>query len=202
MRFTYDAACVAPVAVRDKRTSPLSNPTDGATAPGSQGGDPAFEDIYRREAPRLARFFRRHATTRADALDLVQEAFARLLGVSGSTALARPSAYLQRIARNLLFDHSRRADVKLAPFHFPIDTVLDLAVAPDQDHAIGADDVMRVYRRAVADLPAKTREAFLLHRVDGLGYKEIGERLGISIPTVQYHVARALMAIGRALDEE
>jgi DNA-directed RNA polymerase specialized sigma24 family protein len=82
------------------------------------------------ERRRASPYSSRHATTRADAPDLVQRAFARLLGVSGSTALARPSAYLQRIARDLLFDHSRRADVKLAPFHFPIDTVLDLAVAP------------------------------------------------------------------------
>ncbi|RZL80466.1 MAG: winged helix-turn-helix transcriptional regulator, partial [Sphingomonas sp.] len=45
-----------------------------------------------------------------------------------------------------------------------------------------------------------TRHVFTLHRVDGLGYKAISERLGISVPTVQYHVARALMQLDKAFD--
>jgi RNA polymerase sigma-70 factor (ECF subfamily) len=161
-----------------------------------------IEAVYRREAPRLARFFRRHVPVRHEIPDLVQEAFARLIGVQGASAPARPSAYLQRIARNLLYDRSRRTDVKLARFHFPIDATPDIAVAPEQEQAIGADDIMQAYRRAVAGLPEKTRQAFLLHRVEGLGYREIGEHLGISVPTVQYHVARALMIIEKALDGE
>src|SRR3546814_10902814 len=61
------------------------------------------------------------------------------------------------------------------------------------------EDVMRAYRRALAELPDRTREVFLLHRVDELAYREIGEKLGISIPTVQYHVARALAHIDAPL---
>ena len=48
----------------------------------------------------------------------------------------------------------------------------------------------------------KTRKVFLLHRVEELTYKEIGERLGVSIPTVQYHVARALAHLDAALGQE
>src|SRR3546814_807043 len=76
------------------------------------------------------------------------------------------------------------------------------AVSPDQHHGIEAEDVMRAYRRALAELPDRTREVFLLHRVDELAYREIGEKLGISIPTVQYHVARALAHIDAALERE
>jgi RNA polymerase sigma-70 factor (ECF subfamily) len=164
--------------------------------------DAAIEDVYRREAPRLARFFQRHVAARDDVPDLVQETFARLLGAAPGSALVRPAAYLQRIARNLLFDRSRRSDTRLARFHLPIDEVADLFTSPDQGLAIEADDLMQAYRRAVDALPEKTRQAFLLHRIDGLGYKQIGERLGISVPTVQYHVARALMQIDQALDGE
>jgi hypothetical protein len=92
VRCNQDVLSVARVCRRDNRIGALSIPTDGAAAPDPQNGDPAFEDIYRREALRLPRFFRRHATTRDDAPDLVHEAFARLLGAPGGTALARPSA--------------------------------------------------------------------------------------------------------------
>jgi RNA polymerase sigma-70 factor (ECF subfamily) len=44
------------------------------------------------------------------------------------------------------------------------------------------------------------REVFLLHRIHGLGYKEIAGVLGISVRTAEWHVAEALVRIGRGLD--
>jgi len=163
----------------------------------------AIEVIYRREAPRLARCFRRHMRTgEEDVPDLVQESFARLAGARSRTALLQPAAYLQRIARNLLFDRSRRTEIRLARLHLPVDELAALAVPPEQAFALEAEQLMRLYRQAVAELPDKTRHAFLLHRIEGLGYKAIGAELGISVPTVQYHIARALVHIDRALERE
>ncbi len=51
-------------------------------------------------------------------------------------------------------------------------------------------------------LTPKTREVFLLHRAQELSYKEIAAKLEISISTVEYHMARALVHIGRALGDE
>ena len=48
----------------------------------------------------------------------------------------------------------------------------------------------------------QTRTVFLLHRIDDLTYREIGERLDVSSPTVQYHVGRALARISTALESE
>lgn len=160
----------------------------------------ALEEVYRIEAPRLARYFRRRTREVDDALDLVQESFVRLAGYMARDSLSHPASYLQRIARNLLFDQSKRAEVKLAEYHTSIHDCVELAIEPDQWLAIEADDVMKLYRRALDDLPEKTREVFVLHRVDELTYKEIGARLGISIATVQYHVAKALVHLDSALE--
>ena len=46
------------------------------------------------------------------------------------------------------------------------------------------------------------REVFLLHRVDGLSYKDIALQLGISVRTVEWHIAEAIVRIGRGLDRE
>lgn len=162
----------------------------------------ALEEIYRIEAPRLARYFRRRTREGDDALDLVQESFVRLAGHMAREALSHPASYLQRIARNLLFDQSKRAEAKLAEYHTPIHDNFQLAIEPDQWLAINAGDMMKLYRQALDDLPEKTREVFVLHRVDELTYKEIGARLGISIATVQYHVAKALAHLDRALERE
>jgi RNA polymerase sigma-70 factor (ECF subfamily) len=159
-----------------------------------------FEDIYRLEGPRLARYFQRRIRPSDEAGDLVHESFVRLASFMAHSPLVNPAAYLQRIARNLLFDRSKRLEHRLEHRHVPIDRSTELSVEPDQEHWIEAQEVLLVYRRALDELPRRTRDIFLLHRMDDLTYREIGARLRISIPTVQYHVARALAHIDAALD--
>lgn len=166
--------------------------------PGTQS--PKLEEVYREEAPRLARYFRSRLRPGEEAADLVQEAFVRLAGFMSCSPLSHPGAYLQRIARNLLYDRSKRLEDRLAPFHLPIGEGTEPAVEADQCHAIEAADVLRLYRQALAQLPERTREVFLLHRTQDLTYREIAMKLEISIPTVQYHVARALAHIDAALE--
>lgn len=175
---------------------------DDAAQESTSTGMAEVQQIYEVEAPKLQRYFQRRLRSRDDAGDLVQEAFVRLIGCMARTSLPRPAAYLQRIARNLLLDRYKRLESRLLAFHVPIGEDFEVAVAPDQAARIEVEDVMRIYRRALEELPHRTREIFLAHRVDELTYREIAEKMGISIPTVQYHVARALAHIDAALDQE
>jgi RNA polymerase sigma factor (sigma-70 family) len=182
------------------------NPTEGLRDDVAQenagAGIADVRQIYETEAPRLQRYFQRRLRSREDAGDLVQESFARLVGCMARTTLPRPAAYLQRIARNLLLDRYKRLETRLLAFHVPIDDGFEVAVAPDQAARIEVEDVMRIYRQALEELPQRTQEIFLAHRVDELTYREIAENMGLSIPTVQYHVARALAHIDAALEQE
>jgi len=160
---------------------------------------PDTDALYRREATRLARFFRRRRTAE-EPQDLVHDAFVRLLSAATTRPVPeRPAAYLQRIARNLLVDCARRAAVRGETVSLQADSAA-LAHAPEQTHAIEVEDVRRQYRAAVDALPPRTREVFLLHRVEDLTYRQIAERLGIGIRTVEWHIAEALVRIGESLD--
>lgn len=188
----------------DRKARPASDALE-ASALLDETSEPAcqqavLEAVYRTEAPQLVRYFRARLRQRDEAADLVQEAFARLAGFMARGTLPRPGAYLQRIARNLLYDRSKRLENRLAPFHLPIGEGAEPAVEADQCHAIEAADLLRLYRKALAQLPERTREVFLLHRTQDLTYREIGMKLEISIPTVQYHVARALAHIDAVLE--
>jgi len=44
-------------------------------------------------------------------------------------------------------------------------------------------------------LPDRQKEVYLLHRVEGLKYQEIAERLNISVNTIENHMSRALKTI-------
>lgn len=76
----------------------------------------------------------------------------------------------------------------------------DVASPPEQELDMEAADLLRLYESAIADLSEKTRRVFLMHRVDELSYREIHQRLGISIATVEYHMMKALAHIAQVVD--
>src|SRR5690606_38349093 len=63
---------------------------------------------------------------------------------------------------------------------------------------VGPEEVLahreleRAFDAAVAGLSARLREIYLLHRMEGLTYREIAEQLGISVQTVEVQMGRAL----------
>jgi RNA polymerase sigma factor (sigma-70 family) len=68
---------------------------------------------------------------------------------------------------------------------------------PPRDRA-NAAHVTRV-EAAIASLPPITREVFILHRFDDLGYERIARRLEISVEEVTTHMAAAILQLDRAL---
>ena len=146
----------------------------------------------------LRRRLRARLRSSEEAHDLVQDAFARLLGAATTQQLRRPEALLNRIVRNLLIDRSRRRTAH--PPHVPIETDTELAVPADQADAAELAQMRERYRAIVATLPERMREVFILHRIEGLSYKEIAARLDISPRTVEWHIAEAIVRIGRELD--
>ena len=133
--------------------------------------------------------------------DLVQETFLRFAGYAQRETLRNPVAMLHRIARNLLFEQTRRYKTRGAK-ETTLDSTAEIAVQPTQIREIEARQMMDAYQRAVDLLPPRTREVFLLHRVDSLSYKEIAAQLGIGLRTVEWHMTEALLRLRRMMDEQ
>lgn len=71
----------------------------------------------------------------------------------------------------------------------------------------GATDLPATYTReklevAFAKLPPFTRSVFLAHRLDDLSYAEIATITGVSVRRIEREIARAIVAIDRALSDE
>jgi RNA polymerase sigma-70 factor (ECF subfamily) len=174
----------------------------------AESGEPALGDngqrhvdlLYRDQAGSLQRRIHAQVGSWEEAGDLVQEAFSRLLGARAGQSIRNPGAFLNRIIRNLLIDRSRRNAVR--PPFVSLEPDTDIAVPADQGDALELAQMRQRYRQIVDALPPRTREVFLLHRVEELGYREIAERLDISVRTVEWHVAQAIYRIGKELDGE
>jgi RNA polymerase sigma-70 factor (ECF subfamily) len=157
-----------------------------------------LELLYRSHAGKLHRRLRSEVGSSDEARDLVQEAFSRLAGSKLRGQVLQPAAFLNRIVRNLLIDRRRRASAR--PPHLALEPDTDVPVRADQADALEYRQMKARYRAIVESLPPRTREVFLLHRVDGLGYRDIAERLDISVRTVEWHVAEAIIRIAKGLD--
>ncbi|ODP38813.1 MULTISPECIES: RNA polymerase sigma factor [Sphingomonas] len=161
----------------------------------SSEDDRRLAAIYRERAPQLVRYLRTRLRG-GEGEDLVQDAFARLARRGSLSALQNPEAYLKRIIRNLLIDRKRRAAVR------PQLVELDgnqLHVRAEQCDGIELAQLQAEYRSAVESLPPRTRQVFLLHRVEGQSMKDIAADLEISTRTAEWHVAQAILKIGEAL---
>ncbi len=182
---------------RARRPMFRGNGDDGICARASaRYEDRQFEAVYRREAPKLLSFLKRRIWLEEDRHDLVQEAFTRLVASRSTAALSNPGAYLQGIVRHLLADRVR-AWTKAQSFDPVVYSAGEEIAGPD---AIAEMNEMRHrYRLAVERLPPRTKEVFLLHRAEELGYRQIAEQLDISIRTVEWHVAEAIVRIGKII---
>ena len=144
----------------------------------------------------------RHATRRTpDAEDLMQEAFLRMQEYAREHTVERPAAFVVRTARNLSIDAARQAKSR--------GEVVVTTPAPEaaMDHRALQDEVYAArirldrVRAALAELSPRTRMVFLMHRIEGLKYREIAAALGISISAVEKQIAKAVVHLAELADE-
>ncbi|MDF3160679.1 sigma-70 family RNA polymerase sigma factor [Pseudomonas proteolytica] len=126
----------------------------------------------------------------ADAADLAQDTFVRVLQRRHAQALLEPRAYLRTIARGLVVDLWRRRDVERAW----LETLAHLpeAEVPSPETSALAIESLIAIDQILDELPQRAREAFLLAQLEGMTCPRIAERLGVSLSTVERDIAMAL----------
>ncbi|HEV7256966.1 MAG TPA: RNA polymerase sigma factor [Bosea sp. (in: a-proteobacteria)] len=155
--------------------------------------------IYSAEQHNLRLRLIRRGLDAQQASDAVHDIFLRLLRFPPDD-LRDPGAYLRRSADMMAIDHWRRQQRHVALFQ-PL--VVDASVASDE--APSAEGQMLTgerdarLRRAIEDLPPRSREVLLLHKYEGLSYAEVALRLGIARNTVMVHLANAMRSLRAAL---
>jgi RNA polymerase sigma factor (sigma-70 family) len=132
----------------------------------------------------------RRMTGRDDAEDLLHDAW---IGIAERSAKAdNPDALLARTAANRGIDAYRREKRMESIFTSGMAAEMIADFRPVQDEMLIARHRLERVAGGVAQLSPRTREVFLMHRLDGRKYREIAEELGISQSAVEKHVARAM----------
>lgn len=135
--------------------------------------------------------------SRAQAEDLVQEAFIRFAPVQATgSAVEQPLAYLYRIVRNLALDSTRRKTLERRQRDGEPAWWMVPATPRTPEQELRHRQNLERVEQALRDLPKETRLAVEMHRLGGYTLQEVADHLGLSVATVHRMVRDALVKIG------
>ena len=171
-------------------------PTDEALMEKVAAGDlAAFEQIVRRHQDRAWRIAYHYLQNHADAEEIAQEAFLRILDARNRyTPSARFTTYLYRVVANLCMDHTRKKRPhftdRLPPQHARSAMPAASLAQQERDAAIQA---------ALEELTDRQRMAVVLRYYEDLSYREIASAMDATTKAVERLLARARKSLEKLL---
>lgn len=136
----------------------------------------------------LKRFLGRFLYRAEDVDDMAQETFLRAYGATDGHEIGNPRAYLFKVARTMAYKELSRGSRRLTDY-------LEDALKSEPDGAVQLEEeivahqTIQIYCEAIAQLPPKCRQIFLMRKVQAMSYKDIANKLGISVSAVEKQVA-------------
>lgn len=152
--------------------------------------------LFERYYSRLCRYAYGLLLDKEDAEDVVQELFLTLWKNREKIEIKENAeGYLYRMAKYLALNHlrvnNRFCDLPEEP---------GLNVCSYEDTRVESEEFRSILYDCIGRLPDRSREVFLLHRIEGLKQKEISERLEISVQTIKNQIWASLQRLKKCLE--
>ncbi|SDD17940.1 RNA polymerase sigma-70 factor, ECF subfamily [Sphingomonas sp. YR710] len=156
-----------------------------------------LESVFMTMRPTLQRFIAARGAG-ADADDLLQEMWVRVTAAQPGP-IADPSAYLYRMADNLLLDRWR-SDMRRRRRDDQWTEAIggsrsDISEQPSPERVLLARERLQIVERMLADLGDRTAYIFRRYRIDGVSQRDIALTMGISLSAVEKHLQKAYRAL-------
>jgi RNA polymerase sigma-70 factor (ECF subfamily) len=173
-----------------------------------EGDDSGFDFLIEKYRKPIINFMYRMVHNQAEAEELAQEVFLRVYRSRQTyRAEAKFTTWLYRIATNLGVNHARDTKHERAAQTIYLDqpdpetgTTPDVAdMRPGAEVEMVRDERMRAIRKHVMALPERQRTAVLMHKYQGLDYKEIGAVLRLSESATKSLLFRAYQTLREKL---
>lgn len=160
----------------------------------------SFSELYLMYYPKLVRFAKEFVVLEEDAENITQDVFTDLWERRDAIDhIENVNAYLFRLVRNRCLDYLKHkvfeqkyAENVQASFEIELNLKLQSLDRFDVSDISEGNETERLVRDAINSLPKRCRDIFLLSRMKGLKYREISEKLGISVNTVECQMGIAL----------
>ncbi|MTI21856.1 sigma-70 family RNA polymerase sigma factor [Fulvivirga sp. RKSG066] len=150
-----------------------------------------FEAVFRSLAPVLRNFllYKFRDATRAE--DIVQEAFVVLWEACKKVSIEKAKSFLFKVGQNKFL---KLLDKDIVKEKYDDLTLVNVEVE-DPAFTLEHRELSEKLKQAIAQLPEGQREVFLLHRIDGMSYKEIADSLEVSVKAIEKRMHKALLKL-------
>lgn len=135
-----------------------------------------------------------------NARDLVHDAYAQVLSQEKWRQIDNPRAYVMRTVYNLGLNGIRRSRVVSMQQLADVDAITQVDISPDAFDTFSDREELGRVLLAVEQLPPQCRKVVVMRRIEDLPPREVARRLGLSLSTVEKHLARGLALLSDLLD--
>ncbi len=143
-----------------------------------------FDQYY--ESIRSFAYYKTSDVDLAD--DIVQEVFLKLWTNRNDIKSDTVKSLLYTIAANTIKNHFKHQKVV---YSFQKEDNSN-EFSDEADSNLRQEELNRKLQDALAEIPEKSREVFLMNRIEGLTYADIAERLGLSVKAIEKRMSEAL----------
>jgi len=160
-----------------------------------------FAALYRATVDPLRRYLTRLLGDPGEAQDVAHDAYLRVHPTIIGQRAEKPEALLYTTARRLALNRLKRR--RIAPFASEVwEPETTASLEPGVVQQVMARQELQQLEQAIGQLPEGCRTVLLLRKVELLSHREIADRLGITISTVEKQHARALRLLRALLPTE
>jgi RNA polymerase sigma-70 factor (ECF subfamily) len=127
--------------------------------------------------------------------DIVQEMYARIVSQPSLEGIKYPRQYAFQTATAIIIDHMRRSRVVSINAAGDLDQLEISAPDASPEQQLEFRDEIAAVAHSLSLLPGRTRDVLIMRRVEELSQQETADKLGISIKTVEKHMAQGVAAL-------
>ena len=146
-------------------------------------------ELYKDHHSWLLSWLRRKLDSPEFAADISHDVFVKLLTREENKQIHEPRAFLTTIARRSLANHWRHQQIEQA-YLDALRAYPEPLHPSEEERAVIIEAIVEINAR-LDGLPAVVKRAFLYSQLDGMRYKQIAEKLNISISTVKRYLIQA-----------
>ncbi|HMD61940.1 MAG TPA: RNA polymerase sigma factor [Opitutaceae bacterium] len=169
--------------------------------PDEPNRDRDFGALYQATLMPLRRYLARLLGNSSEAQDVAHDAYLRVYPAMIKHPPNKPAALLYTAARRLAINRLKRRSISpVGREAFRPESTA--SAAPGVAQEVMARQELDLLEEAISQLPEGCRVVLLLRKIEQLSHREIADRLGIAISTVEKQHARALRLLRAALERK
>jgi RNA polymerase sigma factor (sigma-70 family) len=147
--------------------------------------------------PALVKYFRRRCGSMEEAEDLAQDVLVRALAHASWQSAEQAKGYIFRAAINRWRDRQRMALTHGVTVEWNDAATVDLDEEISPEHVLIVEQELHRVATALLQLSERTRDVFIMIRLEQMKQAAVAEMLGVSVSTVEKELVKALAHLAR-----